>query len=159
MKLHFGVSDFPYRYEQEQVGKSGKVLKKRKIVASSTTTAEVAQKLEEQYHLFDVFYQANEQFISEALSNSVLQGLEAILTGAPMGSYNPFGQAASEIEARFKEAISRQEFDYQIEGVPTQASLDGVNHRLAHPYAKSNPRRPSFRDTGLFESSIKVWVE
>ena len=159
MKLHFGVADFPYRYEQEAVGKSGKVLKKRKIVASSTTTGEVAQKLEEDYKLFDKFYEMNEQFISDALSNSVLQGLEAILTGAPMGSYNVFGQAAADIEARFKEAITSQEFDYQIAGVPTQASLDGVNHRLAHPYAQSNPRRPSFRDTGMFESSIKVWTE
>jgi hypothetical protein len=34
-----------------------------------------------------------------------------------------------------------------------------VNHRLARPYAKDNPQRPSFRDTGVYESSFTVWTE
>lgn len=158
MKLHLGVSDIPYRYDQQQVGKSGRVLKKRKIVAKSITTGEVAERLEEHYHLMEKFYQGNEEWIDSTLAKSLDSSLEAILSGAPV-TQDPYGPAASEIEKAFKEAISLQEFDYFIPGVPTQASLKGVNHRLAHPYAKGNPQRPSFRDTGLYQSSIKVWVE
>ena len=66
--------------------------------------------------------------------------------------------AESKIENMFKKAISGKEFDSLIPGVPTEAAKRGVNHRLAHPYAKRGPR-PSFLDTSLYSSSFKSWVE
>jgi hypothetical protein len=46
-----------------------------------------------------------------------------------------------------------------LRGVPTKAALKGINHRLRHPYRKSNPRRPSFVDTGLYVASFRAWME
>jgi hypothetical protein len=46
-----------------------------------------------------------------------------------------------------------------IPGVPTQAALKGISHRLKHPYRKSNPRRPSFVDTGEYMRSAAFWID
>jgi len=43
-------------------------------------------------------------------------------------------------------------------GIPTGAAEAGVNHRLLHPYAKDNPERPSFIDTGQYQADFKSWV-
>jgi len=41
-------------------------------------------------------------------------------------------------------------------GVPTRAALMGVNSRLKKRRGK---RRPSFRDTGLYQASFMAWVD
>ena len=70
------------------------------------------------------------------------------------------GAGASRVEEMFKDFISSGEAErVGVAGAPTAAALRGVNHRLLHPYAKANPRRVSFRDTGLFQSSFKAWVD
>ncbi len=67
--------------------------------------------------------------------------------------------ATEELGDAFRIFIDQKELDGVIPGVPTQAALRGVNHRLMRPYAKSNPVRPSFKDTGLYEASFRAWVE
>lgn len=84
--------------------------------------------------------------------------MQTALSGGPGGRQRAYAQAAGDIEDRFKQAISMREFDGRIPGVPTQASLRGVNHRMKRPYVKRGPR-PSFRDTGTFSSSIRSWVD
>jgi hypothetical protein len=59
---------------------------------------------------------------------------------------------------RFQNFIREREMDGVIPGVPTMASWRGVNHNLSHPYARRNPIRPSFIDTGLYLGSFKAWV-
>jgi hypothetical protein len=39
------------------------------------------------------------------------------------------------------------------------AATAGVNHRKKKPYAKANPARPAFVDTGLYQSAFRAWVE
>ena len=59
------------------------------------------------------------------------------------------------IERRFKEFLRNEEH-----GIPrTLAGQRGVAHLLARPYARGNPPRPSFIDTGLYMDSFRVWVE
>lgn len=156
--LHIGVVDQPYSYRQEQLSKRGRPMKRRRQVTLNTTTGDVAEILEAKYHPFEHFYEDNENFIAEALLRSVDGAAEALLSGAPL-HIDPYGAAASEIQDKFKEYLFTKKLNFREVGVPTQASLRGVNHRLAHPYAKGNAPRPSFIDTGNYENSMRVYVE
>ena len=130
-----------------------------KIVAGAPSTGDVAEWLETKYGVMQAFFNAHEQDIANALEDSVKDTLENLLMGAPP-DMNAFGAGTSRIEEMFKDFISSQQAEQVgIPGTPTAAALKGVNHRLKHPYAKSNPRRPSFRDTGLYQTSFKCWVE
>lgn len=165
MRIYFGVIDHPYAYEQQRLSKKGKPLKRGQKVTSSVTTGEVAEHLEEKYHLFESYYAANQEFVDGEIIKSLEGSIESLMLGAPPTN-DPFGAATSVIEDSIKRVIISNEFDWLVDNVPTAASgrvpsirQGGVNHRLAHPYARSNPPRPSFVDTGNFESSIKVWIE
>lgn len=154
MILHLGVIDIPYaqapKRHQRKAGTGG-----------TQTTGDVAGWLENRYHVMEIFAEAKGDKIAAALEDSLSGALESALMGAAnMNSYDPTGKAMTDIEDAFKVFLSSQEIEkLGYPGVPTQAALDGVNHRLKRPYAKSNPRRPSFIDTGLYESSFKAWID
>lgn len=162
--LNLGVLDIPYTYEQQQLTKTGKPRKKSKKVMLSITTGEVAQYLEDEYHLMESFAEANMDRIVEALTEAVLGDLDNVLNGR-LPNRDVFVAAAEEIETWYKRFLSEGgPAALGLNGgpgrpVPTQAAAAGVSHRKAHPYAKDNPPRESFIDTGLYESSVKVWVE
>lgn len=151
--LHLGVIDVPY------VDGGGSKGKKGKKSAATKTTGEVAEILEEKYGVLDTFAFARLPDIAKALENSIAGQLETMMMGGhPSG--NPFAGAESSITTMMKNFISLQEIEHMgIEGVPTQAALNGVNHRLKHPYAKGNPRRPSFIDTSLYWSTLTAWFD
>lgn len=157
MKLHLGVIDQNY------------------FGGGDKSTADVAQILEANYAIMGTFAEMNSEFIGEALSDSVTGAMESLLSGSV--SPDAFASGAAKIEQRFREFLDQEEMAgfrgsvfasaaagaYQVGGkglgqVPTKAALRGVNHRLKHPYAKANPRRPSFIDTGLYEASFRAWV-
>ena len=95
-----------------------------------------------------------------ALEDAMRVKLENLLLGAPVDIDAPLFNEGdlSAIEERFRRFIDDRELDGRVSGVPTQAALKGVNHRLKHPYAKSNPSRPSFLDTGLYQANARVWI-
>ena len=68
-------------------------------------------------------------------------------------------EETDKIEQKFRSNLMRQRYDGMISGVPTLASLKGVSHVRSHPYAKANPQRPSFVDTGMYRDSFRAWVE
>ena len=149
LTLHLGVVDLGY-------GDSGADGKPKSAVAS---TGDVAEILEEKYGLFTAFFTLHEQDIYDALQGSLGSALDAILMGSPL-TLNDFGEGASKIEELFKDFLSNREMEgLGRADVPTGAAMRGVNHRLKHPYAKANPRRPSFVDTGLLQSALKVWID
>lgn len=122
------------------------------------STGDVAEILEEKYHPVEHFYQLHEDEILGAVMEDMSASLETMLMGGSTELH--LGEATSKIEDAFKTMISTSELEtIGYPGVPTQAALKGVNHRLLHPYAKSNPRRPSFKDTSLYMSSFKAWME
>ncbi|CAB3741089.1 hypothetical protein LMG22037_06453 [Paraburkholderia phenoliruptrix] len=153
--LHLGVIDLPYVERAE----TGKGKKKPKKSAATKTTGEVAEILEEKYGVLDTFAFARLPDIAKALEDSIAGQLETMMMGGnPSG--NPFGGAESSITTMMKNFVSLQEIEHMgIEGVPTKAALNGVNHRLKHPYAKANPRRPSFIDTSLYWSTLIAWFD
>lgn len=163
--LHLGVLDQPYNEfaPPKKIARAKKGKKNRPVKPTSTaatkTTGEVAEILEEKYGVLDTFAFARLPDIATALENSIAGELETLIMGGrPSG--NPFQGAESAITTMMKKFISSQEIEHMgIAGVPTQAALDGVNHRLKHPYAKKNPARPSFMDTTLYWQSLRAWFD
>lgn len=145
-KLHLGVIDLPYS------AAPSKTMKK----SASVTTGDVAEFLESKYHVMEVFYEQNKSVVAKNLEVSIKNSLESLLLGAPT-TIDPFGAATGAIEHDFKQFLLQKQMDaLGYPGVPTQASLEGVSHRFANK--KGAPGRPSFIDTGLYQSSFKAWV-
>jgi hypothetical protein len=158
--LHLGVLEQPY--DNRQPRPAGKRRKgkapRRSAVHGSISTGDVADILEAKYGVMGAFLETHGQEVGDLIATSMANSLEDLMRGAPSGG-NSFASAESAIENAFKTFLSSGEAERAgISGVPTQAALKGVNHRLKHPYAKANPPRTSFIDTGLYENSFKAWV-
>lgn len=158
--LHLGVIEQPYtsydggrraaRPSRRKKGEAPPAKAKRTV-----TTAQVARWLEDRYHVMEVFYEVDGG-VQAALEASVQDAMENVLMGAPVAA-NPFLEATSEIQKRFKQFISNRTMEtLGIPGVPTRAALMGANSRLKKRRGK---RRPSFRDTGLYQASFMAWVD
>lgn len=144
MRLNLGVSDVAYAPGSNK---------------NTQTTGDVAEILEKKYNLFSVFYEERQQEIADQLAESLSNELGDVLSGATPSS-NPFFDGEQEAIEAFRDFLSMQQMDaLGVPGVPTQASLKGVNHRLMHPFSKSNPSRPSFIDTGTLESAFRLWLD
>ena len=163
--LKLGVIDVPYanqakkeKMPQAKKGKANKPLKP-KTESGTQTTGDVAEILEKKYGIMDTFQFAHLPDIAHELEDSLAGALETLMMGGQPDP-NPFAKAESAITTMFKKFLDNGEVEHMgIEGVPTQAALDGVNHRLKHPYAKGNPRRESFIDTGGYHDHFTCWVE
>jgi hypothetical protein len=127
-----------------------------KASTGTQTTGDVAEWLEEEYHVMEVFYELHKEQIASSLERSVTVAFEGLLSGRAVA---PFASAESKIASMFRKMLDSGELEgLGYPGVPTQAALRGVNHRLKHPYAKRGPR-PSFIDTGLYQLSMRAWVD
>jgi len=158
--LHLGVMDVPYFKTPTQKvpqAKKGKLNKPLKSATGTQTTGQVAGYLEKKYGLFQSFADLHTPDIAEMLEGSIAGALETLAMGGSPKS-NPFGSATSKIEKLFKfQYLDKEEIAQTgAPGVPTQAAKDGVNHRMK---GGRGPRRPSFIDTGLLQSSVKVWID
>jgi hypothetical protein len=150
--LHLGVADVPYSEPPSPVKRGHKP----KVTAATETTGDVAERLEDKYHIMRVFYEQHKSDVALALEDSLAGALENLLIGAP-SSVSPLGEGASKIQAAFKKFLSEKEMDrLGYPGIPTKASLMGISHRFK---GKHGPPRPSFIDTGLYETSFKAWID
>ena len=148
MILNLGVVDQPYRANGSRKP-STRIL--------GITTGQVAKILEDRYGIMEAYYERHGREIAKSFSNSLSGGIESLLAGHRV---DPFGKAMQEIRQGFRDFIMKQEIESMgLRGVQTKAALKGINHRLRHPYRKSNPRRPSFVDTGLYVASFRAWME
>ena len=138
----------------------------------AVSTGDVAQILEDKYHVMLVFFFAKETPITQLLCNEVGKTIKSISQGAPIPN-NMYDGAMSRIQGMFKTFLSMSEIEgLGVPGVPTQAALDGVSHRfkgglnwirVKQPNGKFKKvygvRRPSFIDTGLYQANAKAWAE
>jgi len=135
--IHLGVTDIPY-------------------AEGTQTTGDVAEILEDKYHIMQVFYEQHKDDVAADLESAIVGQLENMMAGSPPPN-KPFGSAESSIEDRFRRFLSEAEMDsLGYPGVPTAAALNGVNHRMK--INKGSPR-PSFIDTGLYQSSMVCWID
>lgn len=163
VKLVLGVIDIPYRDPQpapKKARKDGKPSKaRRKSAASNKTTGDVAEILESEYGVIGHFFEAHKQDIAREFEEAVAGALDNVLNGLPVAK-DMFAPATDEIGDMMKTFLSSGEAErVGIAGTPTMAALKGVNHRFKHPYAKANPRRPSFIDTDQYRASMKAWTK
>jgi len=148
MQLVLGVIDLPYS-ENPNAG-------------PVEMTGEVAQKLERNYGVMQFFFDAHSDFVAQSLEESFAGSLANALLGQPrQADAALFNHACGEIENRFKQFLSAKEMDGKVNGVPTKASLLGISSRFKDRGNRKKKRgpRPSFIDTGLYQSSFKAWVE
>jgi hypothetical protein len=129
-------------------------------IPGTTTTGEVAEVLERRFHVFETFVKMHGDLIKEAVGEALRGRLENAMMGMP--DNNP-GKLVpdmwlSRIEERFKDFLDNREMDGRVPGVPTKAAQRGVNQRLAHPFRKGNPPRPSFISSGQYQNSVRVWA-
>lgn len=136
MKVCLGVIDIPYDYGD-----------------SSATTYEVAEDLQERYGLFTHFWDLHKTQIVSEVGNTLGHAvINHIQYGAPM----PGGELLGETMKAFNVFLEGEEMaGLSIDGVPTQAALEGKNSRLK---IERGERRPSFIDGGLFKSSFVAWI-
>jgi len=157
--LRLGVLDVPYSAVQTDSSADKDVAK---FVATGgggkgVTTGDVAEFLEEKYKVMETFADRNIEEFADQWAETQADALADLAAGAPLEAVNPGLALESQVETKFREFIDSRAMD-GADGVPTEAARKGVNHRLKHPYAKDNPERPSFKDTGLYEASMKAQV-
>lgn len=142
MKLHLGVVDVGYSGEE-----GGK------------TTGDVAEILEDKYHIMRIFYELNEGYIGDQIANSLAGSLESLAQGRP---YNPslLKPAIPKVDERFRDFLSSGEMSKILPATQQIAAAKaGVSHRKKQPYSKKNKARQAFIDTGLYQSSFRSWVD
>jgi hypothetical protein len=140
-KLVFGVNDVPY---------SG---------PGSVTTGDVAEILEARYGIMAFFWDNHQDDIVGQLEEALQGKIDNLLMGAPSSNSMFAAGDLSGVEQMFRAFLDNREMDGRVPGVPTQAALAGVSHRMKRPYLKSNPERPSFIDTGQYQSHFVASVE
>lgn len=145
--LHLGVQDFPYSDEH------------------GVTTVDVARILESKYGIMSAFYRRYKPEIRTLIKESLQGQMRSVLAGKPLNS-DPYARACAQIDDRFKTFLSSSEIESMgINGVPTQAALDGVSHGFKGKKNKGKARRgkavrrPSFIDTGTYQAAEKSWVD
>ncbi|HDV6367275.1 TPA: hypothetical protein ACK3Q6_006280 [Burkholderia cepacia] len=123
-----------------------------------TTVPEVARYLEDEYGVMQVFVDLHLKEISGSVAQAVADAMDDQMMGLPV-SPDIYQASMEEIQSAFRNFLDHEEYPAQsFPQIPTQAALDGVNHRLLHPYASKNPSRPSFIDTGEYQISFRAWV-
>lgn len=155
MKLHLGVIDIPYRLKPSP--------HRRKAAGGTVTTGDVAGFLENRYHVMEVFFRENEASVATAIESGLQGAIDSLLMGAPL-SVAPFGAATSQIEDALKQWIATGGMDrLGYPGVPTQAAIDRASGKKRSARFKrrraTNASPVSFVDTGLYQASIKSWVD
>lgn len=149
LNLLLGELDIPYSTPPAKDGKDAKPV--------NVSTVDVANFMESRYHLFTHFYEFNAEKIAGHVADSLTGALESAAMGAPTDGISPFGAAESAIDAEFRAFLTLDVMaTLGYPGVPTQAALNGVNHRLKK---KRGAPRPSFVDTGTMMAAFKSEFE
>jgi hypothetical protein len=153
--LHLGVTDVPY-VKAPRPGQN-------KVTASTVTTGNVAGWLEDKYHILEIFSIEHERDMAADLENGLGGALESMMMGAPT-SLDPYAAGTSKIEERMKDFITNREMDHLgYPGVPTQAAKDRAAGKKRSSRMKraraTNAEAVSFYDSGLFQDSMKAWVD
>lgn len=124
--------------------------------ASPLMMSQLADILEAEYHVFEHFWQMHKEEIASELISAMNKELFQEGSGRKIQFSN---RALSDIKHQFSQFLTMKEMDaLGYPGIPTKASLAGINHRMKHPYAK-RPARPSFIDTGQYMASFIAWLD
>ncbi|NDU92421.1 MAG: hypothetical protein G3I10_07405 [Ferrovum sp.] len=117
-----------------------------------------------------IFFEENEEFIGNALTDAMAGAIESLAQGKIVNIFSR--ESSTRLGERvlsgtsFTDKIDERFRDFLDAGEATQVSKQmvasaeaGVSHRKKTPYAKDNPARPAFIDTGLYQASFRAWVD
>jgi hypothetical protein len=136
--------------------RGGKAIASTVAANGAQTTADVAQILEDKYHIMEIFFEENVETIGDSVVQSMADAFDLLVdTGSPPDRIFP-QEGQADIQVAFNKFIDTQAMDGVQPGVPTKAALNGVQTRFK---TRKGPPRPSFRDTGLYEQSFRAWVD
>lgn len=144
MRLVFGVLDVSYA----DANGSG-----------SSTTGDVAEILEKNYHVMETFYELKKEQIASVLADSVADAIADLIAGHQT---EPTFTGTQKIETMFRTFLDANEMAALASkyGMTlSAAAVAGVNHRKKMPYSSKNKARPAFVDTGLYRTSFRAWME
>ena len=121
----------------------------------STTTGEVAQHLEDKYHIMRIFYEIKEEKIAQIVADALAGSFKTIAQG---GKIN--GVQVGKIDRLFRHFLEANEMS-RILPHEVVAATGGVSHRFKDAMNRSGKRgsRPAFIDTGLYSASFRAWLE
>lgn len=142
--LELGVLDIAYTHDEN--GKS-----------KGTTTGDVAEILERNYHVMGTFYELKKEKIAGFVADAMANALTDLANGRAVTS--PMHDANQRIEALFRDFLDADEMNTLAKrltgGNISEAAARGVSHRRKQPY-KQRPQRPAFVDTGLYRASFRA---
>ena len=153
VKLNLGVMDIGYSDAQ----------------GGAKTTGDVAQILEDKYHVMETFFYWRQAKIEQYIADAVGDQIAELFTGSMGG--NSLVEAGENIQQEFRDFLdlgemqsilqsmtaSEQQYYLNSTGGFSGAGSRGVNHRKKHPYSAKNKARPAFIDTGLYQRSARAW--
>jgi hypothetical protein len=167
LTLNLGVHEIAYAAQfAEHVTMSGKARKRPKVFSAAQkaygagkTTGQVAEFLEDRYGIMRAFYDHRGGRIAVlGLETATRNAILNMMMGQP-GAIDVTAETMQNLATEFKKSLSERRYDQWINAgrVPTKAALAGVSHRFKFPY-KKRPERPSFIDTGMYQSSFVAWM-
>jgi hypothetical protein len=137
----------------------------------STTTGDVAEFLEADYHVMRTFLELHEDEIGNFLADAMVGEIESLAQGKPvlalasrdvsthLGDRVISGQSVNgRIEEAFRDYLDSGEWN-RTSGQKVAAADAGINHRKKNPYSQKNKARASFVDTGLYQASFRAWLD
>ena len=144
--------------------------------SGATTTAEVAEILEEKYHVMRVFVELHGQEIADVIGQGIADDLEALANDERIGKQMLMG-SMGKIESGFRDYLGADEWQ-QTSGQTIAAAQNGVSHRFKNAQnrtvsaksvvkagggmgltivaTKKRGPRPAFIDTGLYSASFRA---
>jgi len=155
-KLHLGVVELPYAVEAPRRVRVKNGKRSTAPASGAQTTGDVAQILEDKYHVMETFYTLNQQEIADSLAQTMVDALDNLIDRGEVPTRIFPAEGQGDIQKEFNSFIDNKVMDNLVPGVPTQAAQMGVNHRLK---IKRGPARPSFKDTGAYEGAFRAWVD
>jgi hypothetical protein len=122
------------------------------------TAADVGESLETKYHIVEVFTELLEDEISEELLTEASEEIQLVFDGEdpPEGISQRFSAG---IEELFRDYIANEDMAGISPGVPTKAALAGKSRFPRFAKHGRGVRRPSFDDTGIYQSAFRAWVD
>jgi hypothetical protein len=121
----------------------------------SVSTGDVAEWLEQDYHVMEIFAEEYRYRLGNWLAEGIADQIQDMANGAP-AHVDPFQDGEQQIERAFRQFLAEGEIERINPETPTQAALEGRTKRRK---SGKGPRRPSFIDTGLYQRSFRAWIE
>lgn len=148
--LELGVLDIPY----EEVNP-----KKNAKETLKTTTGEVAEKLEREYQVMQVFFENYREEIGKIVLKRLSEELDNVELGKPTTFLKNAGAETPAITELFTQYLDRDEWQ-KITGRVIKAAQLGHSKRFKDRFNKKGLRgpRPAFIDTGTYQGSFRSRV-